>query len=122
VVVVVVSGNAVQQIGLSLPVIIIKQEEDTAKDKSAATSLEKSKNTSPPPVAPPPPPPPPPALPEEPRSCCPSKQNPAPSQPDNLPAPVTPNTPSDGLATMDVTDLLSPDTTANIEALLMVAD
>ncbi|XP_050987294.1 metal regulatory transcription factor 1 isoform X2 [Labeo rohita] len=122
------SGNAVQQIGLSLPVIIIKQEEscqchcacrDSAKDKSAATSMEKSKNTSPPPVAPPPPPP---ALPEEPRSCCPSKQNPAPSQPDSLPAPVTPNTPSDGLASMDVSDLLSPDTTANIEALLMVAD
>uniref|UniRef100_A0A673MRF9 Metal regulatory transcription factor 1 n=1 Tax=Sinocyclocheilus rhinocerous TaxID=307959 RepID=A0A673MRF9_9TELE len=101
------SGNAVQQIGLSLPVIIIKQEEscqcqcacrDSAKDKSTATSLEKSKNTSPPPAAPPPP------------------------QQDNLAAPVTPNTPSDGLAGMDVSDLLSPDTTAKIEALLMVAD
>uniref|UniRef100_A0A672N4U2 Metal regulatory transcription factor 1 n=1 Tax=Sinocyclocheilus grahami TaxID=75366 RepID=A0A672N4U2_SINGR len=93
------SGNAVQQIGLSLPVIIIKQEEscqcqcacrDSAKDKSAASSLEKSQNTSPPPAAPPPAPPAPPALPEEPPSY--------------------------------VSDLLSPDTTANIEALLMVAD
>uniref|UniRef100_A0A673MMB1 Metal regulatory transcription factor 1 n=1 Tax=Sinocyclocheilus rhinocerous TaxID=307959 RepID=A0A673MMB1_9TELE len=119
------SGNAVQQIGLSLPVIIIKQEEscqcqcacrDSAKDKSTATSLEKSKNTSPPPAAPPP------ALPEEPPSCCPSKENHAQPQQDNLAAPVTPNTPSDGLAGMDVSDLLSPDTTAKIEALLMVAD
>uniref|UniRef100_A0A8C2FKJ1 Metal regulatory transcription factor 1 n=1 Tax=Cyprinus carpio TaxID=7962 RepID=A0A8C2FKJ1_CYPCA len=120
------SGNAVQQIGLSLPVIIIKQEEscqcqcacrDSAKDKSAATSLEKSKNTSPPPA-----PPAPPALPEEPPSCCPSKENPAQPLEDNLAPPVTPNTPSDGLAGMDVSDLLSPDTTAKIEALLMVAD
>uniref|UniRef100_A0A671P5W7 Metal regulatory transcription factor 1 n=1 Tax=Sinocyclocheilus anshuiensis TaxID=1608454 RepID=A0A671P5W7_9TELE len=108
------SGNAVQHIGLSLPVIIIKQEEscqcecacrDSAKDKSAATSLEKSKNTSPPPAAPPP------ALPEEP-----------PSLPEEPPSCLTPNTPSDGLAGMDVSDLLSPDTTAKIEALLMVAD
>uniref|UniRef100_A0A8C1S4W3 Metal regulatory transcription factor 1 n=1 Tax=Cyprinus carpio TaxID=7962 RepID=A0A8C1S4W3_CYPCA len=107
------SGNAVQQIGLSLPVIIIKQEEscqcqcacrDSAKDKSAATSLEKSKNTSSPPPAPPAPP------------------NPAQPLEDNLAPPVTPNTPSDGLAGMDVSDLLSPDTTAKIEALLMVAD
>uniref|UniRef100_A0A8C1S6H6 Metal regulatory transcription factor 1 n=1 Tax=Cyprinus carpio TaxID=7962 RepID=A0A8C1S6H6_CYPCA len=121
------SGNAVQQIGLSLPVIIIKQEEscqcqcacrDSAKDKSAATSLEKSKNTSSPPPAPPAPP----ALPEEPPSCCPSKENPAQPLEDNLAPPVTPNTPSDGLAGMDVSDLLSPDTTAKIEALLMVAD
>ncbi|XP_051721506.1 metal regulatory transcription factor 1 isoform X1 [Ctenopharyngodon idella] len=113
------SGNAVQQIGLSLPVIIIKQEEscqcqcacrDSAKDKSAASSLEKSKTTSPPPA--------PPALPEEPRSCCPSEQNPAPPQQDSLSAPVTPNPPTDGLASMDVSDLLSPETTANIEALL----
>uniref|UniRef100_A0A671P984 Metal regulatory transcription factor 1 n=1 Tax=Sinocyclocheilus anshuiensis TaxID=1608454 RepID=A0A671P984_9TELE len=126
------SGNAVQHIGLSLPVIIIKQEEscqcecacrDSAKDKSAATSLEKSKNTSPPPAAPPPAlPEEPPSLPEEPPSCCPSKENPAQPQQDNLAAPVTPNTPSDGLAGMDVSDLLSPDTTAKIEALLMVAD
>ncbi|KTF74396.1 hypothetical protein cypCar_00024615 [Cyprinus carpio] len=121
------SGNAVQQIGLSLPVIIIKQEEscqcqcacrDSAKDKSAATSLEKSKNTSSPPPAPPAPL----ALPEEPPSCCPSKENPAQPLEDNLAPPVTPNTPSDGLAGMDVSDLLSPDTTAKIEALLMVAD
>uniref|UniRef100_A0A8C1B4T4 Metal regulatory transcription factor 1 n=1 Tax=Cyprinus carpio carpio TaxID=630221 RepID=A0A8C1B4T4_CYPCA len=107
------SGNAVQQIGLSLPVIIIKQEEscqcqcacrDSAKDKSAATSLEKSKNTSSPPPAPPAP------------------LNPAQPLEDNLAPPVTPNTPSDGLAGMDVSDLLSPDTTAKIEALLMVAD
>ncbi|XP_048008681.1 metal regulatory transcription factor 1 isoform X2 [Megalobrama amblycephala] len=113
------SGNAVQQIGLSLPVIIIKQEEscqcqcacrDSAKDKSAASSLEKSKTTSPPPA--------PPVPPEEPRSCCPSEQSPAPSQQDSLSAPVTPNPPTDGLASMDVSDLLSPETTANIEALL----
>ncbi|XP_051573995.1 metal regulatory transcription factor 1-like isoform X2 [Myxocyprinus asiaticus] len=129
------SGNAVQQIGLSLPVIIIKQEEscqchcacrDSAKDKSAASSLQESKNTSPPP-APPPPPPPPQILPEPTRSCCPSeKKSPviphAEPQPDILSAPVTPNPTTDGLANMDVTDLLSPDTTANIEALLMVAD
>lgn len=30
--------------------------------------------------------------------------------------------PSDSLANVDVVDLLSPETTANIEALLMVAD
>ncbi|XP_051576584.1 metal regulatory transcription factor 1-like [Myxocyprinus asiaticus] len=130
------SGNAVQQIGLSLPVIIIKQEEscqchcacrDSAKDKSsaqsAASSLQDSKNTSPPP---PPPPPPPPITPEPPPSCYPSKKSPvvphAPPLPDNLSAPVTPDPTTDGLASIDVSDLLSPDTTANIEALLMVAD
>ncbi|KAG1936180.1 type II inositol 1,4,5-trisphosphate 5-phosphatase [Pimephales promelas] len=94
------SGNAVQQIGLSLPVIIIKQEEscqcqcacrDSGKDKSTASSVEKTKTTSPPPA--------PPSLPEDP-----------PSEP--APDPVTPDPPADGL------DLLSPETTANIEALL----
>lgn len=32
------------------------------------------------------------------------------------------SSPSDSLANVDVVDLLSPETTANIEALLMVAD
>lgn len=123
------SGNAVQQIGLSLPVIIIKQEEscqchcacrDSAKDKSTSSSQDKTKNTSPPPP-PAPPPPPPPALPKEPPSCCPSKPHTQPQQ--DLPtAPLTPNPPTDALGSMDVSDLLSPETTANIEALLMVAD
>ncbi|XP_052003645.1 metal regulatory transcription factor 1 isoform X2 [Xyrauchen texanus] len=131
------SGNSVQQIGLSLPVIIIKQEEscqchcacrDSAKDKSAAASIPESKNASPPPAPPPPPPPPPPQIfPEPTISCCPSeKKSPviphAEPQQDNLSALVTPIPTTDGLANMDVTDLLSPDTTANIEALLMVAN
>ncbi|XP_051999458.1 metal regulatory transcription factor 1-like [Xyrauchen texanus] len=130
------SGNAVQQIGLSLPVIIIKQEEscqcqcacrDSAKDRSAASSLQDSKNTSPPPPPRPPPPPPlPPITPEASPSCCPSKKSPivphAPPLPDNLSTPVTPNPTTEGLAIVDVSDLLSPDTTANIEALLMITD
>lgn len=113
------SGNAVQQIGLSLPVIIIKQEEscqchcacrDSAKDKSS--SVQESKSTSPPPA-----PPPPPTLPQTPPSYCPSTKKPVEAS-----VPVTANPPTDGMASMDVSDLLSPETTQNIEALLMVTD
>lgn len=120
------SGNSVQQIGLSLPVIIIKQEEscqchcacrDSIKDKSSAvSSAQESKSTSPPQTLPEAPP----------RSCSPSKEETAkpsaPPQPESAPAPVTPSPAVDSLAGMDVVDLLSPDTTAKIEALLMVAD
>ncbi|KAM8847510.1 metal regulatory transcription factor 1 isoform 1-T1 [Synchiropus picturatus] len=59
-------GNSVQQIGLSLPVIIIKQEEscqcqcacrDSGKDKSSkSASSVSSTHQPPPPEAPPPPP------------------------------------------------------------------
>lgn len=158
-------GNAVQQIGLSLPVIIIKQEEscqcqcacrDLAKDKS---SNNKSTNTSSAAVAaqqPPEPPPPPedpypavppapslpyPAVPPAPSppSCC--LPQPSSSGSEVLPQgetePVSPSPsaqtfptatdppPSDGLSNMDVSDFLSlqsPETAANIEALLLVAD
>nr|XP_055065555.1 metal regulatory transcription factor 1 isoform X1 [Misgurnus anguillicaudatus] len=120
------SGNAVQQIGLSLPVIIIKQEEscqchcacrDSIKDKSSAVSSAKeSKSTSPPQTLPEAPP----------RSCSPpteeTAKSSAPPQPESAPAPLTPDPAVDSLAGMDVVDLLSPDTTAKIEALLMVAD
>ncbi|XP_019720889.1 metal regulatory transcription factor 1 [Hippocampus comes] len=119
------AGSAVQQIGLSLPVIIIKQEEscqchcacrDAAKDEAS-----------------PPPPPPPVAPARHPAPAC--------SSPCCLPAsssevgeveprpartsPPPPSATSHGLANMDVSDFLSmrsPDAAANIEALLLVAD
>uniref|UniRef100_A0A1A8M9B4 Metal regulatory transcription factor 1 n=1 Tax=Nothobranchius pienaari TaxID=704102 RepID=A0A1A8M9B4_9TELE len=149
------AGNSVQQIGLSLPVIIIKQEEscqcqcacrDSAKDKKATSASVISAPTqqlpSEPPPAPSSEPPQHPAAPSS-SSCCLPKssskvgevrpETPPPSssstaaQPfsaivsssaSNLPTP-------DGLASMDVSDFLSiqsPETAANIEALLLVAD
>ncbi|XP_055782220.1 metal regulatory transcription factor 1-like isoform X2 [Salvelinus fontinalis] len=158
-------GNSVQQIGLSLPVIIIKQEEscqcqcacrDSAKDKTSNKSSNASAAPQQPAVPPTPPPAPAPvALP------FPPVLPPAPSFPlcslppltsevnESLPLPQTgavlgPGSPStsvhtfstgvatattnpppitDGLATMDVSDFLSlqsPESTANIEALLLV--
>ncbi|XP_061573235.1 metal regulatory transcription factor 1 [Cololabis saira] len=150
------AGNSVQQIGLSLPVIIIKQEEscqcqcacrDSAKEKNAKTA---------PPVVPAPapqqPPPEPPAPVEPPNqpatvpspSCCipkpsskvgevrlepPSSSSSSSSTPQTFPTIVggtaTNPPPSDGLTSMDVSDFLSmqsPETAANIEALLLVAD
>ncbi|KAM9512295.1 metal regulatory transcription factor 1 isoform 1-T1 [Salvelinus alpinus] len=160
------SGNSVQQIGLSLPVIIIKQEEscqcqcacrDSAKDKTSNKSSNASAAPQQQPAVPPTPPPPPapvalpfppvlPPAPSFPLCCLPpltSEVN------ESLPLPQTgavlgPGSPStsvhtfstgvatattnpppitDGLATMDVSDFLSlqsPESTANIEALLLV--
>ncbi|XP_076008748.1 metal regulatory transcription factor 1 [Genypterus blacodes] len=153
-------GSSVQQIGLSLPVIIIKQEEscqchcacrDAPKDKSS-----KSTATSPAPVAaqprppepPTPPPQPQPQPPEPPQppatsssSCCLSESSsklgtvsleaasPSSSSAQTFPTALSSTAsnppPSDGLANMDVSDFLSlqsPETAANIEALLLVAD
>ncbi|KAF7708708.1 metal regulatory transcription factor 1 [Silurus meridionalis] len=124
------SGNPVQQIGLSLPVIIIKQEEacqcqcacrDSAKERSssqsAASSQQEPKDISPPPPAPL-------ATDTVPECCSPKVSSPLSSgsiQTFHSEALVS-STPSDGLTNVDVVDLLSPETTANIEALLMVAD
>lgn len=159
------SGSSVQQIGLSLPVIIIKQEEscqcqcacrDSAKDKSSkSASSIVSAPTQPQPPEPPPPPPPPPSQPPEPPhhpatssspSCClpessskvgevrleaPSSSSSSSSSssaqtfPTVVSSTATNPASSDGLANMDVSDFLSlqsPETAANIEALLLVAD
>ena len=144
-----VSGNSVQQIGLSLPVIIIKQEEscqcqcacrDAAKEKSSK-SASSIVSAPAPQQAPEPPPPPLPQPPEPPRlpspsSCLPKSSSTAgevsleaaPSSPSSSSAQTfsTSNPPSaEGLSTMDVSDFLSlqsPGTTANIEALLLVTD
>lgn len=153
------TGNSVQQIGLSLPVIIIKQEEscqchcacrDSAKDRSAKSAS--SVAPAPAPAQQQPPEPPPPSLSAPPQhsassssSCCLPKSSSkggeagpeapsssgcsASSTAQTLPTVVSSaaaNTPSsDGLASMDVSDFLSlqsPETAANIEALLLVAD
>lgn len=158
------AGNSVQQIGLSLPVIIIKQEEscqcqcacrDSAKDKSSKSAS----STVSAPAQPQPPEPPPPPLPQPPEpqhhptasssSCClsessskvcevrleaPSSSTPSSSSSSSSSAQTfstivsstATNPPSSGgLANMDVSDFLSlqsPETAANIEALLLVAD
>ncbi|KAK5623325.1 hypothetical protein CRENBAI_015924 [Crenichthys baileyi] len=151
------SGNSVQQIGLSLPVIIIKQEEtcqchcacrDSVKDKTAksASSIISAPSQQPTPE-------PTPQLSSEPphhsttssSSCCLPKSSskvgePRPEAPSSSSSssttaaqsfsPIVSNTatnlsPSEGLASMDVSDFLSmqsPETAANIEALLLVAD
>ncbi|KAM7383158.1 hypothetical protein PAMP_002837 [Pampus punctatissimus] len=160
------AGNSVQQIGLSLPVIIIKQEEscqcqcacrDSAKDKSSksSSSIVSAPAQQQPSEAPPPPPPPaapprpqPPDPPHHPAtsssSCClPAssskvgevRQEQPPSPPSSsssvqtfstIVSSTATNPPSsDGLANMDVSDFLSlqsPETAANIEALLLVAN
>ncbi|XP_057689448.1 metal regulatory transcription factor 1 [Corythoichthys intestinalis] len=129
------SGSSVQQIGLSLPVIIIKQEEscqchcacrDTTKDKntSSAASVQPQPADTTPPPAPAPPQDPTPAIP-----CCLPKSSSKvgdnnPSTTQTFPPPPSSSS-SHGLANMDVSDFLglqSPETAANIEALLLVAD
>uniref|UniRef100_A0A665T7P0 C2H2-type domain-containing protein n=1 Tax=Echeneis naucrates TaxID=173247 RepID=A0A665T7P0_ECHNA len=150
------AGNSVQQIGLSLPVIIIKQEEscqcqcacrDSAKDKGSksASSIGPALTQQQPPE---PAPPPLSQLPEPPHhpgtsssSCClpessskvgevslgvPSSSSSAQTFSTIVSSTASTNPPSsDGLANMDVSDFLSlqsPETAANIEALLLVAD
>uniref|UniRef100_A0A4W5LJI1 Metal regulatory transcription factor 1 n=1 Tax=Hucho hucho TaxID=62062 RepID=A0A4W5LJI1_9TELE len=132
------SGNSVQQIGLSLPVIIIKQEEscqcqcacrDSAKDKSSNKSSSASAAPQQPAVPPAPPPP------SAPVASPPLPQTGAvlgPGSPSTsvqtfstgvATATTNPRPITDGLATMDVSDFLSlqsPESTANIEALLLV--
>ncbi|XP_078108564.1 metal regulatory transcription factor 1 isoform X1 [Sander vitreus] len=151
------AGSSVQQIGLSLPVIIIKQEEscqcqcacrDAAKDKGSKSAS--SIVSAPAQPQPPEPPPPPLSQPPEPphhsatssSSCCPPESSSkvgevrleAPSSSSSFSAQTfstigsstAKNPPSSGgLANMDVSDFLSlqsPETAANIEALLLVAD
>ncbi|XP_070821999.1 metal regulatory transcription factor 1 isoform X2 [Chaetodon trifascialis] len=152
------AGNSVQQIGLSLPVIIIKQEEscqchcacrDSAKEKSSKSASIVSAPAPPQPSQPPPPPPSQhPEPPHHPATSSPSYCLPESSSKVNevrLEAPsssssssssaqtfstivgsTATNPPSaEGLANMDVSDFLSlqsPETAANIEALLLVAD
>lgn len=153
------AGNSVQQIGLSLPVIIIKQEEscqcqcacrDSVKDKTAKSASSIISAPSQQQTAEPTPqlssePPQHPANSSSP--CCLPKSSSGmgelrPEAPSSSPpssssstgaqsfSPIVSNTapnppPSDGLASMDVSDFLSmqsPETAANIEALLLVAD
>ncbi|KAM9724065.1 metal regulatory transcription factor 1 isoform 1-T1 [Menidia menidia] len=150
------AGNPVQQIGLSLPVIIIKQEEscqcqcacrDSAKDKTtkSASTIISAPAQQQPAKPPPPHPPEPPNHPttSSSSSCCLPKSSSKVSEvrPEASSASSSSSTaqtlsttvsstatnppPSDGLASMDVSDFLSmqsPETAANIEALLLVAD
>ncbi|PWA20640.1 hypothetical protein CCH79_00011509, partial [Gambusia affinis] len=149
------AGNSVQQIGLSLPVIIIKQEEscqcqcacrDSVKDKTAkstssiisAPSQQQTVEPTPQLSSEPPP-----HTTTSSSSCCLPKSSskvgePRPEAPSSSSSstaaqsfsPIVSNTAthpptSDGLANMDVSDFLSmqsPETAANIEALLLVAD
>lgn len=151
------AGNSVQQIGLSLPVIIIKQEEscqcqcacrDSAKDKSSKSASPISTAPAQPPQSEPPPPPlpQPSVLPHHSTvassSCClpqssskvgdarmelPSSSSSSAQTFSTIVSSTAATNPSssDGLASMDVSDFLSlqsPETAANIEALLLVAD
>ncbi|XP_068615071.1 metal regulatory transcription factor 1 [Brachionichthys hirsutus] len=150
------AGNSVQQIGLSLPVIIIKQEEscqchcacrDSVKDKSStgAPAAVSAPAQTPTPEPPPPPlsqPPEPPHHPAAPSSSCCLPKSSSDSSEVRLESPPSSSSTSsqtfsavassaanpassDGLANMDVSDFLSmqsPETAANIEALLLVAD
>ncbi|XP_036395427.1 metal regulatory transcription factor 1 [Megalops cyprinoides] len=139
-------GNSVQQIGLSLPVIIIKQEEscqchcacrDSKEKNSAKSSAPAETQPADPPLAPPPPPPPA-SVPAPP--ACPSPRPPS-SPPRNseslaqstahqtFPSEAPPtDPPGEALVNMDMSDFLSlhsPETPANmstIEALLLVPD
>ncbi|XP_068426772.1 metal regulatory transcription factor 1-like [Clinocottus analis] len=158
------AGSSVQQIGLSLPVIIIKQEEscqcqcacrEAAKDKSSnSASSIVSAPTQP---QPPDPPPPPLSQPPEPlyhpetssssrslpassskvgevrlegpsisSSSSPSSSSSSAQTLSTIVSSTATNPPtSDVLANMDVSDFLSlqsPETAANIEALLLVAE
>ncbi|XP_056142198.1 metal regulatory transcription factor 1 [Lampris incognitus] len=147
-------GNTVQQIGLSLPVIIIKQEEscqcqcacrDLTKDKSSKNTTstvsmvaqQQAPDPPPPPLPQPPEPPHPPAT-SSPSCCLPRPTSkagevglgiPSSSSAQTFPTIVSSTAtnplPSDGLANMDMSDFLSlqsPETAANMEALLLVAD
>ncbi|XP_015204282.1 metal regulatory transcription factor 1 [Lepisosteus oculatus] len=145
------SGNPVQQIGLSLPVIIIKQEEscqchcacrDSVKDKNSSKKDGSSAQAPVPAPAPAPAPPPcsspPPSSPakknESPQSSS-GQDNPAP-QPQTLPSTSdehgglaqSHDAQNDTLINMDMSDFLSlqsPETPSNmstIEALLLVPD
>ncbi|XP_068180558.1 metal regulatory transcription factor 1 isoform X2 [Antennarius striatus] len=151
------AGNSVQQIGLSLPVIIIKQEEscqchcacrDSVKDKSSNGAPATVLTPAQPPTSEPPPPPQPPGPPHHPTTsssaCCLPKSSSKLSEAGLESSPSSSSTSSqtfstmagsavaaanppssDGLANMDVSDFLSmqsPETAANIEALLLVAD
>ncbi|XP_054477803.1 metal regulatory transcription factor 1 [Anoplopoma fimbria] len=158
------AGSSVQQIGLSLPVIIIKQEEscqchcacrDAAKEKSSksASAIVSAPSQPQPPEPPPPPLPQPPEPPQQPSTSSSSCSLPASSSKVGevrLEAPSSSSTSSsssssssaqtlstivsstatnppssEALANMDVSDFLSlqsPETAANIEALLLVAD
>uniref|UniRef100_A0A8C5EBV3 Metal regulatory transcription factor 1 n=1 Tax=Gouania willdenowi TaxID=441366 RepID=A0A8C5EBV3_GOUWI len=156
------AGNSVQQIGLSLPVIIIKQEEScqchcSCRDSTKEKNTQSSSSSVPAPTQQQPPEPPPPPLSDQPphsappssstSSCCPpdpsSEVGQVSSEPlsstSSLSPPVAQTLPtmasnvnvpnltptSDSLASMDVSDFLSlqsPETAANIEALLLVAD
>lgn len=124
------SGNPVQQIGLSLPVIIIKQEEacqcqcacrDSAKERSSSQNTSSSQQ-EPKDISPPPPTP---SATHAVPECCSTKVS-APLSSGTTQTfhsdVLVSSTPSDSLASVDVVDLLSPETTANIEALLMVTD
>ncbi|XP_024917219.1 metal regulatory transcription factor 1 [Cynoglossus semilaevis] len=147
------TGNSVQQIGLSLPVIIIKQEEscqcqcacrDSARDKSAP-SIVLTPAQQPAPEPPPPPLSEPPDLPQPPpsssssSSCCvPESSSNVGEASLNTVSFLPPSTqtlskmastaaPADanGSSIMDVSGFLSlqsPETAANIEALLLVTD
>lgn len=147
------SGSSVQQIGLSLPVIIIKQEEscqcqcvcrDSAKDNSSKSASSivsvpaQPQTSEPPPPSLPQPPEPPRDVTNLSSSCCLSESSSkvgevnlgahsSSAQTFSTAVSSTATNPpsSDGLASMDVSDLLylqSPETAANIEALLLVAD
>ncbi|KAM9851450.1 metal regulatory transcription factor 1 [Aulostomus maculatus] len=141
------AGSSVQQIGLSLPVIIIKQEEscqcqcacrDSAKDKTSKSASSVVSEAPPPPVSQPPEPPHHPASSSS-SSCHPESSSKvgevrleAPSSNSSslqtfstIVSSTAPNPPSEGLANMDVSDFLSlqsPETATNIEALLLVTD
>ncbi|XP_034029950.1 metal regulatory transcription factor 1 [Thalassophryne amazonica] len=144
------AGSSVQQIGLSLPVIIIKQEEscqchcscrDSAKDASVSSTanvstLPQSSEPPPPKLSQHPDPPPNPVssspshcLPEAPSTLAevqPEVPPPSSSQtfPTVMSSTATSQSPS-ALTSMDVSDFLSlqsPESTASIEALLLVAD
>lgn len=127
-----VAGSSVQQIGLSLPVIIIKQEEscqcqcacrDSAKDKSVKNVSPVSAPAQDPPAERPP------AEPSQPplsSSCClPASVSDVAVAASSVSTEVSASVASaESLANMDVSDYLSlhsPDTAANLEALLLVA-
>nr|XP_057909174.1 metal regulatory transcription factor 1 [Doryrhamphus excisus] len=147
------AGSSVQQIGLSLPVIIIKQEEscqchcacrDMTKDKSASSVVPTAAQPQPPEGAAPPPsqpqePPPHPAAASSSSCCLPEsssklgdirKESVSSSSTQTFStmvsgsASVNASSPH-ALANMDVSDFLSmqsPETAANIEALLLVTN
>uniref|UniRef100_A0A8C5FXH3 Metal-regulatory transcription factor 1 n=1 Tax=Gadus morhua TaxID=8049 RepID=A0A8C5FXH3_GADMO len=135
------AGSSVQQIGLSLPVIIIKQEEscqcqcacrDAVKDRAPPTAALPRQQPPDPAPPPPPPPPPPPTLPSEPSQPADSSPPtagglpPSSSQPAEVVLGVSSSSsPSQTLANIDVSDFLSlqsPEAAANMAALLLVAE